>query len=32
MKQPLNEQLTRMQKLAGIITESQLSELATPVD
>ena len=32
MKQSLNEQLTRMQKLAGIITESQLSELATAED
>jgi hypothetical protein len=26
MKQPLNEQFRRMQKLAGIITESQLNE------
>jgi len=26
MKQPLNEQFRRMQKLAGIITEGQLSE------
>jgi hypothetical protein len=30
--QPLNEQFIRMQKLAGIITESQLSELATAED
>jgi len=27
MKQPLNEQFRRMQKLAGIITESQLNEV-----
>jgi len=32
MKQSLNEQLARMQKLAVIITESQLSELATAED
>jgi hypothetical protein len=31
-KQNLSEEFKRMQKLAGIITESQLSELATPVD
>ena len=27
MKQPLNEQFTRMQKLAGIITENQINEI-----
>jgi hypothetical protein len=27
MKQPLNEQFTRMQKLAGIITENQINEV-----
>ena len=32
MKQPLNEQLTRMQKLAGIITENQINEESYPSD
>ena len=27
MKQPLNEQFIRMQKLAGIITENQINEV-----
>ena len=27
MKQPLNEQFRRMQKLAGIITESKINEV-----
>jgi hypothetical protein len=29
MKQPLNEQFIRMQKLAGIITENQYQESTT---
>ena len=30
MKQPLNEEFRRMQKLAGLINESQLNEAFNP--
>ena len=32
MKQPLNEQFIRMQKLAGVITENQINEESYPAD
>jgi hypothetical protein len=32
MKQPLNEQFIRMQKLAGVITENQINEESYPSD
>jgi hypothetical protein len=32
MKQPLNEQFIRMQKIAGIVTENQINEESYPSD